>query len=325
MIDVIIPAHRKDVDTIDLCIEGIRKNVKNVNRVIVVSKEKLTDKAEFYNEKDFPFSIEDVGNIVGFHNKTFNYYGGLIQTTAALVIPDLSRDVLICDADTIFLKETEFVTEDDIALFNVSYDVPKNVKNHPYIEHLSKLIPGLTRETEYSGICHHMLIQSDILRDLAKRVEEIHNMPFWKADIYVTRQEYNCIPKPKPTHDKLPLLFTTYELYFNYAIKYFPERVAIRPQKSILSYKGRMGVEGEDLHNVGSRTNLSGNVQIIPKEEEAEYSFSTFAEACRHISPRCEELGWDAVTFQNHTRIGTDEHKRECDREIHEICKGSKK
>ena len=114
MIDVVIPAHRKDTDTLDLCIESIRKNVKNVNRIIVVSKDKLTDKAEFYCEKDFPFSVEDVGEIVGFHSKTFNYFGGLIQTTSALVIPDLSRDVLVCDADTIFLKEVEFVTEEDV-------------------------------------------------------------------------------------------------------------------------------------------------------------------------------------------------------------------
>ena len=323
MIDVVIPAHKKDIDTLDLCIEGIRKNVKNVNRIIVVSKEKLTDKAEFYCEEKFPFSVEDVGNIVGFHSKTFNYYGGLIQTTCAMVIPDLSRDVLVCDADTIFLKETEFVTEGDTALFNVSYDVPKNVKNHPYIEHLTKLIPGLTRETEYSGICHHMLIQSDILKHMAEKVEQIHNMPFWKADIYVTRQEYDCLPKPKPTHDKLPLLFTTYELYFNYAIKYFPERVAIRPQKSILAYKGKMGVEGENILNFPSRTNLAGNVQIIPREEESKYNFDSFTESCEFISKRCAELGWDAVTFQNHSRIGSDEHKRLCKEEIDEIYRNS--
>ena len=48
MIDVVIPAHKKDIDTLDLCIDGIRKNVKDVRRIIVVSKEKLTDK--LYNE-----------------------------------------------------------------------------------------------------------------------------------------------------------------------------------------------------------------------------------------------------------------------------------
>ena len=285
MIDVVIPAHKKDVDTLELCIESIRKNVKNVRRVIVVSKEKLTEKAEFYCEEDFPFSFEDVGNIVGFHRKTFNYYGGLIQTTSALVIPDLLRDVLVCDADTIFLKEVEFVNSDGIALYNASYDIPSHVTSHPYLEHMEKLIPGLTKQTKYSGICHHILIQKDILQEMFERVEKIHKMPFWKADISVTLQDYKSL-KPKPSHGQAPLLFTTYELYFNYVLKYHKERVALRLQKSILAYKGKMGVSTEVVHNFPSRTNLFGNVQILPKQEENTFSFNSFRESCEYISKR---------------------------------------
>jgi len=318
MIDVVIPAHRKDIETLDLCIEGIRNNVKNVRRVIVVSKEKMTDNAEFYSEEDFPFSFKDVGNIIGFHRKTFNYYGGLIQTTSALVIPDLERDVLVCDADTVFLKETEFIDENDIALYNVSYDLPSHVTLHPYLEHMEKLIPGLTKQTQYSGICHHMLIQKDILKEMFDRVEDIHKMPFWKADIGVTLQDYKSL-NPKPAHPDAPLLFTTYELYFNYVMKYHKERVAIRPQNSILAYKGRTGVDGFEEHNIGSRTNLKGNVQILSREEESKFKFESFEESCKHISKRCEELGYDAVTFQNHTRIGSQKHREECEREISEI------
>ena len=316
MIDVVIPAHKKDVDTLDLCIDGIRKNVKNVRRIIVVSKEKLTNKAEFYSEEKFPFSFKDVGDIVGFHVKTFNYFGGLIQTTSPLVIPDLERDVLVCDSDTIFLKETEFVNKDDIALY-----IPSHITQHPYLEHMEKLIPGLTKQTIYSGISHHMLIQKDILKEMFERVEKLHNMPFWKADISVTQQEYRCIPSPKPTHDKLPLLFTTYELYFNYVLKYHPERVALRPQKSILAYKGRMGVLGEEEHSVGSRTNLFGDVNILPREEEKAFSFQNFKDSCEHISKRCAEAGWDAVTFQNHTRVGHISHCDSLSKEVNEILK----
>tara|TARA_R110002020_G_scaffold72542_7_gene186662 strand:+ start:6534 stop:7505 length:972 start_codon:yes stop_codon:yes gene_type:complete len=318
MIDVIIPAHEKDIETLDLCIDSIRKNVKNVRRVIVVSKYRLTENAEFYCEEDFPFSFLDVGNIVGFHRKTFNYYGGLIQTTSANVIPDLERDVLICDADTIFLKETEFVTDTGLALYNVSYDIPSHVTVHPYLEHMEKLIPGLVKQTKFSGICHHMLIQRDILQEMFAKVEEIHDMEFWEADISVTLQDYKSLG-PKPPHESSPLLFTTYELYFNYAIKYHPDRIAIRPQKSILAYKGRMGVDGEIVHNFPSRTNLDGNVQVLSPEEEQTFSFESFGESCKHIAQRCKEVGWDSVTFQNHTRIGSDAHKKACEAEINEI------
>ena len=318
MIDAIIPSHIKDVDTLDLCIDNIRNNVKNIRRIIVVSKTRLTDNAEFYCEENFPFSFKDVGNIIGFHQKTFNYYGGLIQTTAALVIPNLERDVLICDADTIFLTETEFIDNNDIALYNASYDVPSEITLHPYFEHMEKLIPGLVKQTQYSGICHHMLIQQDILQEMFNRVEEIHNMPFWKADISVTLEDYKSL-NPKRSHGESPLLFTTYELYFNYILKYHPDRMLIKPRKSILAYKGKMGVTGEELHNIGSRTNLQGNVQILPQEEETNFSFDSFKESCKYISKRCNDCGWDAVTFQNHTRIGCNTHRERCEAEIDEI------
>ncbi|MBX9639986.1 MAG: hypothetical protein K2X97_09735, partial [Mycobacteriaceae bacterium] len=59
-IDVVIVSHPKDVDTLDLCIEGIRRNGDHVGRVIVVSPQKLTEQAEWVDEKIFPFTKEDV-------------------------------------------------------------------------------------------------------------------------------------------------------------------------------------------------------------------------------------------------------------------------
>jgi hypothetical protein len=169
-----------------------------------------------------------------------------------------------------------------------------------------------------------MLIQKDVLSDMFCLVEETHHMPFWKADISVTLEDYKSL-HPKPPHDQAPLLFTTYELYLNYVMKFHPERCRIRQQKSILAYKGRMGVEGEEIQKVGSRTNLFGNVQIIPAEEESGFKFDSFKESCKHISKRCAELEWDAVTFQNHTRIGSKEHKQACLKEIDELFKDRSK
>ncbi len=54
-IDVVIPCTNKDKKTLDLCIDGIRKYGKNIRRVIVVSSKPLTDKAEFFDEKLYPF------------------------------------------------------------------------------------------------------------------------------------------------------------------------------------------------------------------------------------------------------------------------------
>ena len=92
-----------------------------------------------------------------------------------------------------------------------------------------------------------------------------------------------------------------------------------KPQNSILAYKGITGVAGLEEHNIGSRTNLNGNIQVIPREEERKFNFESFRDSCEHISKRCEQLGYDAVTFQNHTRIGHKKHIAECEREISEI------
>lgn len=330
MIDVIIPAHEKDIETLDICIEGIQNNVKDVRRIIVVSKDKLTDSAEFYPESNFSFSLEDVGNIVGFHNRTCKYYGGSLQMTAPLVIPDLERDILTCDSDTIFLNPVEFIDEDDNALYSVSYDIPSHINNHPYIEHCGKIIPELGKETKYSGICHHTLIQKDILQEIFNKVESHHGHPFWKSNLLVTLQPYKSLTHPiqvkngRPDHADCPLLITTYEFYFNYVMKYHSDRCKIRPLKQILGYKGRHGVVGEVSHSIGSRTNLNGNVFVLPEESEKHFHFSSFTDSCKHISQKCAELGWHTVTFQNHTRIGTTEDRKRHDREMYEICENKK-
>ena len=325
MIDAIIPAHRKDIDTLDLCIDGIRNNVKDIRRIIVVSKERLTNKAEFYSEEDFPFSIEDVGDIVGFHNRTCKYFGGTLQMTAPFVIPDLENDILTCDSDTVFLNKVEFIDSNNTALYNVSYDIPSGITSHPYLEHCDKLIPGLTKQTEYSGICHHTLIQKDILQEIFDRVQDYHGDPFWKANLLVTLQPYKSLTHPsqmkngKPSHADCPLLITTYEFYFNYVMKYHADRCKIRKLKQILGYKGRMGVEGEDSHTIGSRTNLQGNIRILAEKEESRFQFDSFKDSCAYIANRCRELGWGAVTFQNHTRIGTQKDRLRHEKEIYEI------
>ena len=59
-IDVVIPAVEKDIPTLNLCVESIRKYGEGVRRVIVVSKDRLTDQAEWFDEKKFPFDQDSV-------------------------------------------------------------------------------------------------------------------------------------------------------------------------------------------------------------------------------------------------------------------------
>ena len=64
-VDVVIVSHPKDKGTIDNCIGGIRKNGQNVRRVIVVSSERLTENAEWFDETNYPFSKDDIRMQIG--------------------------------------------------------------------------------------------------------------------------------------------------------------------------------------------------------------------------------------------------------------------
>ena len=151
MIDVVIPAHIKDIDTLELCISNIKENVIDVGRVFVISRDRLTENAEWIPEKDFPFTLDDVSDIIGKHWRTCWYYQQVLKLSAHEVVNDLCDNYLVVDSDTIFLSPTKFV-DGDKTYFNIG------AENYlPYFEHMGKLMPGLTRQTSDSGITHHML------------------------------------------------------------------------------------------------------------------------------------------------------------------------
>lgn len=189
-VDVIIPSTEKDLYTLDLCIEGIRKNCHQVRRIIVISNARLTDKAEWFDEKLFPFTKEEVAyylvgcdeakakEYLSVPNPRVGWYlQQLIKLYALDVIPGISSNVVHLDSDTIFLNPVEFIDSHNGGLYN-----PGTEYHLSYFEHMNRLLPGLARVyPEHSGISHHMLLQRSILNDLFESVESYQNMELWKA------------------------------------------------------------------------------------------------------------------------------------------------
>jgi len=215
-IDVVIPCREKDLVTLLDCIDGIRKYGENIRRVIVVSDKPLTDKAEWFDEKKFPFSKEDIVRIMVRSKKQvrINKYfhsprsGWVLQQLLKLyaykVIPNLSSNVLLLDSDTVFINPVSFTGEDNAGLLNIGREYHK-----PYFAHAGRLIPGLKRlKKRWSGICHHMLVQKPVLDDLFNTVETYHKNPFWQ--VFCRKI------------DKKELYgsgASEYEIYFNFALK----------------------------------------------------------------------------------------------------------
>lgn len=223
-IDVVFVSHPKDKETLDYCIDGIRENCKQVRRVIVVSSKKLTHKAEWFDEKKFPFGIDDVALAIGRGDKKKSekffkhhsrppgwYFQQLLKLYSPFVIPNISSNVLVIDADTVFMNRVEFLNEAHGGLFCVSHMEPKK----RYLKHAQRLVPGYQRvHPEVYSVCHHMLFQRAILKDLFQTVEKYHHKKFWFAFCLAVNLE-----EKKGASE--------YEIYFSFALNH-TDQVALR-------------------------------------------------------------------------------------------------
>jgi hypothetical protein len=226
-IDVVIVAHPKDKKTLNYCIDGIKENCINLRRVIVVSSIKLSDKCEWFDEKKFPFTLNDVVLAIGREDKRIAdmyfyhhwrppgwYLQQLLKLYAPFVIPGLSSNVLVLDADTIFMNPVNFLNDSNGGFLCVSHLRAKE----RYLKFAGRLLPDYQRVyPEVYSICHHMLFQRAILEDLFHKVEEYHQNVFWKAFCYSVN-----LDKFKGASE--------YEVYYNFALNH-TDQVEIRELK----------------------------------------------------------------------------------------------
>ncbi|MFS8564210.1 MAG: DUF6492 family protein [Rhabdochlamydiaceae bacterium] len=225
-IDVIIPCIAKDKETLDLCIEGIRKNGKNIRRIIILSSEPISKNAEWFDEKKFPFTKYEVALEITQDEKKAKellagpsrigwIYQQFLKFYAPFVIPDISSNVLLLDADTVFLKPVAFVGPSGEGLYN-----PGTEHHQPYFRHAARLIPGFKKIFKgYSGISHHMLFQKSILADLMSEIKLYHHVEPWKAMCHCIDHRYLSLSS-----------LSEYEIYFNFAFMR-TSQVKVRPLK----------------------------------------------------------------------------------------------
>ena len=317
MIDVIIPAHKKDIDTIDFCVNYAKENVNRIGKVYVISRERLTENAEWIPESEFPFSIDDVSNIIGKHWRTCWYYQQILKMCVFEVRKDISDSILVLDSDTIFINKTDFISEQSgpgtVGFFNVGKEFYA-----PYFEHMERLLPGLTRQIhEHSGITHHMIFQRDIMRQLFDEVENIHGCSFWKAFLDCTVHDYSTITGTQ-SHTGQGRA-SEYEIYFNYCLAKFPNRIKIRKLNSILAYKEGLGGNENEVYHVGSRNNDDQHIKTMEEYPE----FNTLEESFEYAIHNSREHGYDSVTFQKHTRQGIEGYIEDGEKYMMEVCDDS--
>lgn len=214
-IDVVIPCTEKDLPTLELCIQAVRKYGKNINRVIVVSDKRYTDSAEWFDEKLYPFSKFDVAlEIFGDKEKAAEFqkspksrlgwiYQQFLKLYLFSVIPKISPNVLVLDADTIFLNPIQFVDSKGHALLTGA----KRHHHQPYFNYANRVIPWWKKvHPRVSGICNFMLFQKAVVKDLFKTIKAYHPGTVWKSLCH-------CIERAEAYESCM----SEYELYFNFA------------------------------------------------------------------------------------------------------------
>jgi hypothetical protein len=215
MFDVVIPLGPHDLQNIKKQIECTKTNVIGLRNIYVV-----TPIAEFthpgiiiINECIFPF-VDQIAIYHGKDKRNTWYFQQLIKLYSGFVIPGILDRYLVIDADTFFLKPINFINSEN----QCQYNFGREYHCH-YFDHMQRLHPELTRVYELSGICHHMIFETQIIQKMMAMVEEKHDKFFWI--VFLEKVE------PWLRHG-FGSGASEYELYFNYVCKFHPDEIEVR-------------------------------------------------------------------------------------------------
>lgn len=210
--DIVIPVGPNDKSVIEEQIKYTQKNVIGYRNIYLICYDpsiKIHDCITI-REDIFPFDIKTVAKYHGELQRNGWYLQQLLKLYAGKIIPDILDRYLVIDSDTFFLKPTTFI-HDNKCLYNYGTEYHK-----PYFEHMKKLDNDLTKmDKNKSGICHHMIFEKKYINELMTRIEKNHNEIFYEVFL-------------KNVTDKKGSGTSEYEIYFNYMLKYNPDKIQIR-------------------------------------------------------------------------------------------------
>lgn len=218
-IDIVIPVGPKDLNIVKKQIEFTKKNIIDHRDIYIITNDsslKLDD-CTIINQDIFPFSMDTISKFHGQIDRNGWYLQQLIKLYAGFVIANISNRYLVIDSDTFFLKPTKFI-DNNMCLYSYLTEYHK-----PYFIHMQKLDSNLIRVDEKkSGICHHMIFDTKYIQEIIDIIEKNHNDSF--INVFLSAVD--------PAH-RGGAGASEYEIYFNFMLKHYPEKIRIRP----LSYK----------------------------------------------------------------------------------------
>jgi hypothetical protein len=240
MFDVVIPLGPNDVKYFGQQLEHTRKYVIGYRRIYVIafdpgsaalsssndgdSGDSVKGASSSSNDGDsviivpesvFPFSKNTVSVYHGANSRNGWYFQQLLKLYAWAYLDGLLDRYLVIDADTFFVNPTRFETTDGKCLYNFAREY-----HPPYFEHMARMSSVFTRTYELSGICHHMLFETGVVKEIIGLVEAAHKgKRFWEVFL-------ECVDVG--LRHGIGSGASEYELYFHYIMKTRLEEVEIR-------------------------------------------------------------------------------------------------
>jgi hypothetical protein len=206
-------------------------------------------------EGSFPFSPADCRKVLTGSTRCGWYVQQLYKLYSSFLLPPLQTPeyfnhsrpcafrsaaskgkgvgfVLVLDSDTILLRPTRFVDMTKLGpteLRVAGLYATGSEYHQPYFDHMERLLPGLSSaaqaqpgERHLSGIAHHMVFHTEVLKALFRQVETHHQVPFWRAFLASAAHQSN------DTVTSLTLSGASeYEIYFSFARQHFPSSMQL--------------------------------------------------------------------------------------------------
>lgn len=219
--DVVIPVAKKDTSFVKHVVEYVNRNVigceniyiltnvknfKRLKSVGAVPNVKILDENELVPELDFCIVCECIKKNGGSINRVGWYFQQFLKY--AFAKSKWAKDYyLTWDADTLSLNPISFF-DGDKPLFT------KKIEFHePYFITLNNIL-DFGKLVDYSFIAEHMMFKSSIVKELLHSIESnSHTVGSTWVEKIVIACDFS---------DKRGNLFSEFETYGNYCIKYHP-------------------------------------------------------------------------------------------------------
>ena len=180
--DVVIPCSLDDIPMLRLCIEGLRRNVNEIGKIIVIGKD--CSPFRMFCKKNWLFFVDEV-EFMGYGKDDINIcrprragwlYQQLIKLNAANLVQ--SDNFLVMDADHVLLKPHTFIS-DGKWNFYTSEEYHK-----PYFLAINNLFNGkYDKICEKSFISDKMVFNKSMLAAMKDEIEKCCKESWDKAII----------------------------------------------------------------------------------------------------------------------------------------------